>query len=260
MFREVSQFMNFKRLQFTMSSGSKTSQLQWSEFNSFQSQNLVTNSSHQTANFTVLAFLKFHLQNRTLTFAAMNMDITKLKEAFSEVHAFTKLLQRFGMRNSGDMTTIAANHLKTRMSQSLSQVAVIRDQQHPLSHLIEPTDGKHSLFGSRHQIDGFGTSLRVMVGTQKTLGLVDQKVAKSRHPQAFGIQSHILFQWIDRSSRVSHHFSIDGDSPRANVLFTFTARINTGHGQKLLQPHAIAVFARLFHFIGNDVGRNSTAA
>jgi hypothetical protein len=223
MFREVSEFMNFKRLQFAMSPGSKTSQLQWSEFNSFQSQNLVTNSSHQTANFTVFALLKFHLQNGALTFAAMNMDITKLKEAFSEVHAFTKLLQRFGMRNSGDMTTIAANHLKTRMSQSLSQVAVIRDEQHPLSHLIEPTDGKHSLFGSGHQIDGFGTSLRVMIRTQKTLGLVDQKVAKSRHPQTLGIESHILFQWIHRTSRVSDDFGIDSHSPRADVLFAFSS-------------------------------------
>ena len=177
MLSKVSQLMNFKRLQFAMSPGSETSQLQWSEFNSFQSQNLVTNSSHQTANFTVLAFLKFHLQNGTLAFTAMNMHVTKLKEAFSEVHAFTKLLQRFGMRNSGDMTTIAANHFKTRMSQTLSQVAVICDQQHPLSHLVEPTDGKHSLFGSGHQIDGFGTSLRIMICTQKTLGLVDQKVA-----------------------------------------------------------------------------------
>ena len=177
MLGEVTQLMNFKRLQFAMSSGSQASQLQWPELNSLQSQYLVTNSSHQTANFTVLAFLKFHLQNGTLAFTAMNMHVAKLKEAFSEVHTFTKLLQCFRMRNSRDMTAVTADHFETRMSQSLSQVAIICDQQHPLSHLVEPTDGKHSLFGSRHQIDGFRTSLRIMIGTQKTLGLVDQKVA-----------------------------------------------------------------------------------
>jgi hypothetical protein len=146
------------------------------------------------------------------------------------------------------------------MSQSLCEVAVIRDQEHSLSHLIEPTDRKHSLFGSRHQIDGFGTSLRIMVGTQKTLWLVDQKVAQSRHSQSFGVQPDILLLRIDRSSRVSHHFRIDGHSAGPNVFFTFATRIHASHGEKLLQPHAIAVFARLIHFIGNDVNGNSTAA
>ena len=177
MLGEVTQLMNFERLQFAMSSGSQTSQLQWPELNSLQSQYLVPDSRHQTANFTVLAFLKFHLQNRALAFAAMNMHVAKLKEAFGKVHAFAKLLQCFRMWNSRDMTAVTADHFKTWMSQTLSKVAVICDQQHPLSHLVQPTDGKHSLFRSGYQVDSFGASLRIVICTQKSFRLVDQKVA-----------------------------------------------------------------------------------
>ena len=260
MLGEVTQLMNFKRLQFAMSSGSQTSQLQWPELNSLQSQYLVPDSRHQTANFAVLAFLKFHLQNRTLAFAAMNMHVAKLKEAFGKVHAFAKLLQCFRMGNSRDMTAVTADHFKTWMSQTLSEVAVICDQQHPLSHFVEPTDGKHSLFRSRYQIDGFGTSLGIMICTQKAFGLIDQKIAQPRHPQTLGIQSHILLQRIHRTSWVGHHFGIDSHSPRTNVLFAFASGIDTGHGQKLLQPHAIAVFAGLFLNLRRQISRDATAA
>ena len=226
--------MDFVRLQFAVSSRSQTSQLQRPELNSLQSQYLVSNSSHQTADFTVLAFLKFHLQNRALAFATMNMHIAKLKETFGEVHALAKLLQCVRMRNPGDMTTVATNDFKTRMSQSLREIAIVRDQQHALSHLIKTTDGKHSLFGSRHQINGFGTSLRIMIGAQKALGLVNQKIAKPRHPQSFRVQPDVLLQRIDGASRVRHHFRIHGHSPGADVFFAFATRINAGHGEKLL--------------------------
>jgi hypothetical protein len=242
MFGEMPQFVNFKRLQFAMAAGCEAAQLQRSEGNAFQGQNLVTDACQQASNFAILPFLKFHLQNDALAFTAIDVHASEFEETFSEVHAFAQLPQCVRLRNPGHVTSVSANDFKTRMSQPLSQIAVVCQQQHSFGVFVEAADGKQTLFAGRHQVDGSRAALRIMIGAKHALRLVDEKITQTWHSQAFGVEPNILSFRINGPCRIRHDFRIHGHSTRSNVLFAVTPRIHSGHCQKLLQTQSVRQF------------------
>jgi hypothetical protein len=175
---EVSQLVNFKRLQFAMSTRCEVSQSQWTKRHSFKSQNLVPHASHQSSDFSVLAFLKFQLQNHTLAASLVNVNAAEFEISFGKVHSVTQLIECFRLRNSGHVTTIPTDDFKSRMSQLLCQIAVVCDQQHAFCIFVQTTDGEHALFTDRYQIHSARTALRISVGAEHSLGFIHKEVTK----------------------------------------------------------------------------------
>ena len=144
-----------------MTSWWQTSQLQRSEGNAFQCQYFVSDASHQATDFAVLSFLQFQFQNRAAATAFENSHTSKTKKAFGKVHALAQLVQDIGLGKTGHETAIAANDFESRVSQLLSKIAVIRDQQHPFSAFVQTTDCEQPLIDRRNQIYGTRSPLRI---------------------------------------------------------------------------------------------------
>jgi len=217
------QFMNFERLQFAVTAGRQVAQLQRAKRHTLQIEDFVPDSCHQSANFTIFAFLKFQFQNRALAFTLVNMDAAKLEIPFGKVHSVAQLIQSVRLRNAGHMAAVTADHFKTRVSQLLSQVAVVRNQQHSFGVFVQTAHREHPLFADRHKVHSSRAPHRIVVGTQHALGLVHKEIAETWHPQTFGIQTNVLSPWINAASRISHNFGIHRDSSGANVFFAIAA-------------------------------------
>jgi hypothetical protein len=66
---------------------------------------------------------------------------------------------------------------------------------------------------------------------------VQQEAAKPRQAQSFTVQSHITGFGVDCASRVGDDFAVDRDPSVANVLFTVSSAVDSGHCNEFLQPH-----------------------
>ena len=217
-----------------MPSRSKAAQRERSECHSFECQHLVPDTCHQSADFTILAFLQFQFQNRTPALAAVNSHAAELEEALSKIHPVAELVQDVRFRNAGDMAAIAADHLESRMCEPLSQIAVVCDQQHPFGIFVKTSHGEQSLICHRYQIHSSRTSLRIVVRAKHSLGLVDKEVPEPRQLETFAVEANILRLRTDRPRWIGHDFAFDRDTSSANVLLTIAPRIDARHREKLL--------------------------
>ena len=143
------------------------------------------------------------------------------------------------------MTAIPPHHFKSRVSQSLSQITIVGHQQQSRRVLVQTTHSEQSLVRDGNQVDRPRSPVRVTICTEDSARLVQQKVAESRHPQSLGIQPHITGLGMHRAGRIRDDLAVHHDATIPNVLLTVPPRINTGHREKLLQPHHGGIFTGL---------------
>ena len=212
------------------------------EGDAFKFDDLVAHTSEQAANFSIATFLQLQFQNSTASLVLDDSHTPKLEEALGKIHAFAELRQYFRCRPAGDMTAISSYDFKPRVSQSLSQIAVVGHQQQSGCILVQTADGEESLVGHRNQVDRSRSPVRISVGAQDAARFVQQKIAEPRQSQTLGIQTHITGLGVYGSSRVGDHFTVDCHSPVTNVLLAVASRVDSGHCEKLLQPHDAGIF------------------
>jgi hypothetical protein len=198
----------------------------------------VPDTSQQPPDFPVFSLLQLQLQDRASPLMTHKADLAKPKEALSKVHAFPELLQRFRSGLPSHLTSITPHHFKPRMGQSLGQISVVGQQQQTLSIFVKSPNCEQPLIPSRNEVHCSRTPLRVTVGAEHPLRLIQQKVAKSRHSPALGIQPYVLNLGIHQPRRIRDHLAIYCHSPVTDVLFAVSPRIHSGNGKKLLQTHA----------------------
>ena len=254
-FQEMPQVPNLCRLQFPKSTIRQRTQLEWTEGDTLQFNHLMANSSQQSTNFAVLAFLQFQFQNRAASLMSYDTNALKTEEAFGKVHPVPQLIQCLWSRPAGDMTTIAPHHFETGMRQSLGKIAVVGQQQQALRVFVQSPDREEPLIRDRDHVDRARTSFRVAVGAEHAFGFVQQEVTESGKSQPFGIEADIVSFRGDGTSRIVDDDPVHRNAAVPNVLFTVAPRVHSGHGEEFLQAHGVRGFTGFtgdFRCVRND--------
>src|SRR5437867_4017281 len=104
------------------------------------------------------------------------------------------------------------------MRQAISELAVVGNEDQPLTGPVEPADGKNTLLGG-NQIDDARAAARIEIGRDDADGLIDREVQPVWLANDFAIHADFLGRGIDPRAQFGDGFAVDLDSARGYELF-----------------------------------------
>jgi hypothetical protein len=189
----------------------KISEREPADGDSFELMHLVAELGEHPANFTVLAFVEDHFENRALLVLAAKTHPLGVDFAFSQANALAKPLEQIGRRYARDLHEILLLDTVARMCQEICQVAVVREEDEAFARAIEPPHGEESAI-PRHQVDHARSPCRIVVRGHHPDGLVEEIDHAARIRQLLAIDANLLGARIDLRAERGDDFAVHFDS------------------------------------------------
>jgi hypothetical protein len=126
-------------------------------------------------------------------------------------------------------------HAVARMGEQVREAAVVRDQDQPLAHPIEPADREQPLVAG-HEVHDAGPAGGIVVGRHHAHGLVEHEHDPLGVRQPLPIDADFLGVRIDAGAELRDHLAIDLDAARRDQLLAGPAAAQARGRQHLLQP------------------------
>jgi len=123
------------------------------------------------------------------------------------------------------------------MSQAVSQLAVIRQEDQPLAPLVEPPHRKQPKLIARDQVDRTRPPGRIGVRAQIAARLVQQKISRRIPANELAVDSDLLPPRIDARPQIADDLAVNADPPGNDVLFAVAPGTQPGRSKEPLQPN-----------------------
>jgi hypothetical protein len=220
-----------------MGADGKLSQPQRPERDSPQPEHLVPQLGEYAANFAILAFLQRQFQFGVVRGLSADLVLSDAGDAFSQRNAFFQLPQGLFVGRTLDRDEVRLRYAVSRVGQTVGQFPVVGQKEEAFALLIEPTDGEDAIL-FRHQVDRAGTPVRVAVGREDALRLVQDVIPHPRRLHRDAVDVDFLPLGVDPHAQFVGHLAVDFDAAVGDEFLALASAAEAGDGEHLLQANA----------------------
>ena len=194
----------------------------------------MANSFHHPANLSLAALTQTQFQEGSGFFDTHNSGRRGVGGTVLELYAFGEATQGLIADGAFDVDQIGLGDAETRMSESLGEVSVVRQEQQALAVHVETTNRIHPSL-SRHRPNDRGAPLRIRRGAHHSYRLVEQVVDQLRvHRQRNPIDGHPGRRSVDFLAQMGRT-SVYCDAALTNQILCRPSRGDAGVGDEFLQ-------------------------
>jgi hypothetical protein len=214
--------------------GKKIAECEAADGDPFELMHLVAEAGQHPADFAVLPLVEHHLQHRALLVLGAEEDVLGPGRPLGEADTAAEVIDRFRSRDPGDLHEIALLDPVARMGEEIRQFAVVGDEDQPLAHPVEPTDGEQPLL-SRHEIDHARPPCRIEVGRHHADRFVDDINTAAWVGEPFTVNPDFLPHRIDTGAQHGDDDPIHLDATRRDQFLAGPSAADPCGGEHLLE-------------------------
>jgi hypothetical protein len=170
---QLAQGIHLGRSQRTTPPFGQPAQTERSEGDASQAHDLMSDAGKQPPDLAILAVTQTDFEERAVPLSAGTFYPMDAKATLLEVKALFERGKGLGSGATRHLEGVCSRHLKSRMSQPMRQLAVIRQQDEAFATLIQSADSEQSQFAGGHQVDRARSSRRVAAGAQIAARLIE---------------------------------------------------------------------------------------